>query len=157
MKLEKSWNHFAAIPSVRMGSAPVSYTHLDVYKRQAVEIEKMSFVTRTRENYDDIDLALVTASEWYHFVKQLVPEGVPVIWIKHTIDPVSYTHLTCLLMLDTCQYEPRNQVGGMIKTETYEWIEQQLDEAEEAGMRVLPVADVYKRQGPDRGRLYGLY
>lgn len=57
---------------------------------------------------------------------------------------LSYTYYldqnTCLLMLDTCQYEPRNLVGGMIKTETYEWIEQQLDEAEEAGMRVLPVA-----------------
>lgn len=45
-----------------------------------------------------------------------------------------------LLMLDTCQYEPRNLVGGMIKTETYEWIEQQLDEADEDGVSILPVA-----------------
>ena len=44
-------------------------------------------------------------------------------------------------MLDTCQYEPRNLVGGMIKTETYDWIERQLNEADADGKR-----DVYKRQ-----------
>ena len=66
----------------------------DFFAGEAVEIEKMSFVTRTRENYDDIDLALVTASEWYHFVKQLVPEGVPVIWIKHTIDQEKFDKLS---------------------------------------------------------------
>ena len=45
-----------------------------------------------------------------------------------------------ILMLDTCQYEPRNLVGGMIKTETYDWIERQLNEADADGMSVLPVA-----------------
>lgn len=45
-----------------------------------------------------------------------------------------------LLMLDTCQYKPRNRVGGMIKTETYEWIEKQLEEAREDGIALLPVA-----------------
>ena len=47
---------------------------------------------------------------------------------------------TRILMLDTCQYEPRNLVGGMIKTETYDWIERQLNEADADGMSVLPVA-----------------
>ena len=45
-----------------------------------------------------------------------------------------------LLMLDTCQYEPRNRVGGMIKTETYEWIDRQLETANEDGVILLPVA-----------------
>ncbi len=45
-----------------------------------------------------------------------------------------------ILMLDTCQYEPRNLVGGMIKTETYDWIERQLNEADADGMSLLPVA-----------------
>lgn len=45
-----------------------------------------------------------------------------------------------LLMLDSCQYTPVNKVGGMIKTETYEWIERQLEEARENGIIVLPVA-----------------
>lgn len=45
-----------------------------------------------------------------------------------------------LLMLDTCQYEPRNKVGGMIKTETYEWISRQLQEADEDSAILLPIA-----------------
>lgn len=45
-----------------------------------------------------------------------------------------------LLMLDTCQYEPRNKVGGMIRTETYEWIGRQLEEADEDGVILIPVA-----------------
>ncbi len=57
---------------------------------------------------------------------------------------LSYTYQlddrTRLLMLDSCQYEPRNLVGGMIKTETYDWIRQQLDEADRDNMAVLPVA-----------------
>lgn len=47
---------------------------------------------------------------------------------------------TRLLMLDTCQYEDGYaRVGGMIKTETYEWIEEQLAEAWEEGCQVIPV------------------
>ena len=44
------------------------------------------------------------------------------------------------MMLDTCQYDPVNRVGGMIDTETYDWIEQQLEEAFEDGKTLLPVA-----------------
>ena len=57
---------------------------------------------------------------------------------------LSYSYLigdrARLLMLDSCQYEPRNQVGGMIQSETYDWIEEQLEEAQEEGQLVLPVA-----------------
>lgn len=45
-----------------------------------------------------------------------------------------------LLMLDTCQYDPKNKIGGMIGTETYEWIQQELEKAAEDGVSVLPVA-----------------
>lgn len=45
-----------------------------------------------------------------------------------------------LLMLDTCQYEGAAQVGGMIKSETYDWIELQMEDAWEQGMNVIPVA-----------------
>lgn len=45
-----------------------------------------------------------------------------------------------LLMLDTCQYDPVNKVGGFIDTDTYYWIEQQLEEAEDEGLTILPVA-----------------
>lgn len=45
-----------------------------------------------------------------------------------------------LLMLDSCQYEPRNLVGGRIREETLSWMKTQLDAAEEAGITVVPVA-----------------
>lgn len=47
---------------------------------------------------------------------------------------------TRIMMLDTCQYEGTAQIGGMIDTDTYEWIEEQLMDASEKGMNVLPVA-----------------
>lgn len=45
-----------------------------------------------------------------------------------------------LMMLDSCQYDSGNKVGGMIKTETYEWIDQQLQESLENGIYLLPAA-----------------
>ena len=60
------------------------------------------------------------------------------------VNSLSYTYdlgpSMRLLMLDTCQYEPRNRVGGMIKTETYEWIDKELKAADEDGVILLPVA-----------------
>ena len=47
---------------------------------------------------------------------------------------------TRALMLDSCQYYPRNLVGGMIKNDTYDWIEEQMEEAWNLGMNVIPVA-----------------
>lgn len=45
-----------------------------------------------------------------------------------------------LLMLDTCQYTPTNKVGGMIKTETYDWIDRQLEQARSDSAILLPIA-----------------
>ena len=45
-----------------------------------------------------------------------------------------------LLMLDTCQYEPKNLVEGRIKAETLVWMDEQLKKAQEDGMQILPIA-----------------
>ena len=61
-------------------------------------------------------------------------------------DPVSLSYVyqinddTRALMLDSCQYDPKNLVGGMIKDDTYDWIEEQMEEAWNLGMNVIPVA-----------------
>ena len=44
------------------------------------------------------------------------------------------------MMLDTCQYRPVAKVGGAILSETYYWIEEQLEEAWDEAMDVIPVA-----------------
>ncbi len=49
--------------------------------------------------------------------------------------------MTRLLMLDTCQYsQGEAKVGGVILSETYDWIEEQLEAAWDEGMNVIPVA-----------------
>lgn len=57
---------------------------------------------------------------------------------------LSYTYrlddMTMLLMLDSCQYENGNKVGGVIRNGTYEWLDQVLEEAWDNGMNVIPVA-----------------
>lgn len=45
-----------------------------------------------------------------------------------------------LLMLDTCQYQKKALVGGAILVDTYDWIEQELEDAWDHGMNVIPVA-----------------
>ncbi len=45
-----------------------------------------------------------------------------------------------LLMLDTCQYRPVAKVGGAILSDTYDWIEEQLDLAWDEDAHVIPVA-----------------
>lgn len=45
-----------------------------------------------------------------------------------------------LLMLDSCQYRPVNKIGGMIRNETYDWIENQIELADKAGKRIIPVS-----------------
>lgn len=61
-------------------------------------------------------------------------------------DPASLSYIaqlrdgTRLLMLDSCQYEGRNFVGGMIRTETYEWIDEVLGEAMDEQRQVIAVA-----------------
>ncbi|MCI9361128.1 MAG: metallophosphoesterase [Hungatella sp.] len=61
-------------------------------------------------------------------------------------DPASLSYVaelkdgTWLLMLDSCQYENENLVGGMIRTETYEWIDEMLDTAWDEDHPVIVVA-----------------
>lgn len=61
-------------------------------------------------------------------------------------DPASLSYMAELrdgmwiLMLDSCQYEDGNLVGGMIRTETYEWMDQVLDDAWEKDRQVIAVA-----------------
>lgn len=45
-----------------------------------------------------------------------------------------------LLMLDTCQYQQKARVGGAILSDTYDWIDEQLEEAWDDGMNIVPVA-----------------
>ena len=45
-----------------------------------------------------------------------------------------------LLMLDSCQYEPKDLVEGRIKAETLVWMDEQLKKAQEDGMQILPIA-----------------
>ncbi len=47
---------------------------------------------------------------------------------------------TWLLMLDSCQYENGSQEGGMIRPETYEWMEDCLEEAWHSNRSVIAVA-----------------
>ncbi len=57
---------------------------------------------------------------------------------------LSYTYdldpSTRLLMLDTCQYKRQALVGGAILSDTYDWIEKQLEDAWDNGMNVIVVA-----------------
>lgn len=45
-----------------------------------------------------------------------------------------------LLMIDSCQYDPVNLVGGKIKDSTYLWMEKQLVEARKEGALIIPIA-----------------
>lgn len=59
-------------------------------------------------------------------------------------DSLSYLYAlndtTWMLMLDSCIYEPDNEVDGMIREETMEWMEQCLKDAYSQGITVIPVA-----------------
>lgn len=63
---------------------------------------------------------------------------------SHAPDSLSYLYIlnetTWMLMLDSCIYDPDNEVDGEIKEETLEWMEQCLREAYAQGITVIPVA-----------------
>lgn len=64
--------------------------------------------------------------------------------VSHAPDSLSYLYIlnetTWMLMLDSCIYDPDNEVDGEIKEGTMEWIEQCLRDAYEQGITVIPVA-----------------
>lgn len=45
-----------------------------------------------------------------------------------------------LMMLDTCQYEPFNRIGGMIGRDTYDWIDGWLEESWDQGAQFISVS-----------------
>ncbi len=61
-------------------------------------------------------------------------------------DPASLSYIyelpdgTWLLMLDSCQYEEENLIGGVIRPETYEWLGHWLETAWHDERRVIAVA-----------------
>ena len=57
------------------GGTPVSYTHLDVYKRQVLKAGGCAFITADHGNAE----------------KMMNPDGTP--FTAHTTNAVSYTHL----------------------------------------------------------------
>lgn len=63
--------------------------------------------------------------------------------VSHAPDSLSYLYIlnetTWMLMLDTCIYDPVNEVDGEIKAGTMEWIEQCLKDAYAQGITVIPV------------------
>lgn len=63
--------------------------------------------------------------------------------VSHAPDSLSYLYIlndtTWMLMLDTCIYEPKNEVGGRISWETLEWMEECLKSAYDKGVTVIPV------------------
>lgn len=63
--------------------------------------------------------------------------------VSYAPDSMSYLYIlndtTWLLMLDTCIYEPDNEVDGEIRPGTLKWIEQCLRSAYAEGITVIPV------------------
>lgn len=94
-----------------------------------------SYFGEKKEKTDSID-----AQEFYEIYREFgYDEAV-------NRDPHSLSYLypldekNWLLMLDSAQYDPVNLVGGRIRQETIEWMEEILSQAEEQGIQVLPVA-----------------
>ena len=64
--------------------------------------------------------------------------------VSHAPDSLSYLYIlnetTWMMMLDSCIYDPDNEVDGEIKEGTLKWMEQCLREAYAQGITVIPVA-----------------
>lgn len=85
------------------------------------------------------------------FVEQVTPEEFRRIYgpygydeaVSHAPDSLSYLYIlndtTWMMMLDTCIYDPFNEVGGILNDGTVEWMEQCLRSAYEQGITVIPV------------------
>lgn len=62
---------------------------------------------------------------------------------SHAPDSLSYLYIlnetTWMMMLDTCIYDPDNEVGGLVKDGTLLWMEDCLRSAYEQGITVIPV------------------
>ena len=86
-----------------MSSTPVSYTHLDVYKRQVLDIPICHLIQRKGRN-----MQVISSFQWReprqeiaHFVKAMV-------WRRR---PVSYTHLSPVITLKSPTKKARPSLG----------------------------------------------
>ena len=81
----------------------------------------------------------ITAQEFYEFYREFGCDQAL------SRDPASLSYVYpldekyWLMMLDTCQYEPVNLVGGRLREETLRWMDEQFQAAREAGVTVIPV------------------
>ncbi len=85
------------------------------------------------------------------FVEQTTPEDFLRIYspygyseaVSWAPDSLSYLYelndTTWMMMLDTCIYDPENEVGGVVNDDTVEWMEKCLISAYEQGITVIPV------------------
>lgn len=83
---------------------------------------------------------MVDPSEFYDIYRQFGYDQAR----SRDEDSLSYVYeldqKNWLLMLDSAQYEPINKVGGRIKEETLVWMKNQLEEARQQGITVIPIA-----------------
>lgn len=90
--------------------------------------------------------------DYQTFIDTITPEEFREIYgsygydeaVGHAPDSLSYLYelneTTWMLMLDSCLYDPYNEIDGEISDETMEWMEQCLKEAYAQGITVVPVA-----------------
>lgn len=83
---------------------------------------------------------LITAQEFYEIYRDFGYDAA----VSRDENSLSYLYKldekNWLMMLDSCQYDPVNLVGGRIRQETFPWMEQQLVAARDAGALIIPVA-----------------
>ena len=66
----------------------VSYTHLDVYKRQEQVIKQPFQLIKVSDNGDDTEVGLLAGAEFTAYLKSSLP-----VKADGSYDSVSYTHL----------------------------------------------------------------
>ena len=114
----------AGIPVVVIpGNHDINNRHAAQYKGE----ERFPAEFTTPEEFRDI--------YWDFGYGEAVSEDLTSLSYVYELDEHNW-----LLMLDTCQYQQKALVGGAISTETYEWIEGQLEDAWDNDRNVIPVA-----------------
>ena len=114
----------AGIPVVVVpGNHDINNRHAAQYKGE----ERFPAEFTTPEEFRDI--------YWYFGYGEAVSEDLTSLSYVYELDEHNW-----LLMLDTCQYQQKALVGGAISTETYGWIEEQLEDAWDNDKNVIPVA-----------------
>ncbi len=114
----------AGIPVVVVpGNHDINNRHAAQYKGE----ERFPAEFTTPEEFRDI--------YWDFGYGEAVSEDLTSLSYVYELDEHNW-----LLMLDTCQYQQKALVGGAISTETYGWIEEQLEDAWDNDKNVIPVA-----------------